>query len=110
MTAHNRGLLYCPVCKKSYKDTYHLMEHKDTHIIQTEEKLYTCTEELPNNQKCGCKYSAHGSLLNYARSAHKKGLKDGSYKRCDNVTYEMMEAYKDRQKKEPARTYEVSFK
>ena len=44
------------------------------------------------------------------RLAHKKGLQDGSYKRCDNITYKMVETYIDQQKKEPARTYEVSFK
>ena len=52
MNTHDKGLKYCKVCKKTFDEKDHLVEHEDSHI--TSGKRYNCTEKLPNDTLCSC--------------------------------------------------------
>ena len=47
--AHERGILYCKVCKKPYDDKSQLEEHQDKH---TKEHRYTCKETMEGGKIC----------------------------------------------------------
>ena len=51
--AHKCGILYCKVCKKSYDDKNHLVEHEDKH---TKEHRYTCKETVEGVGVCNKTY------------------------------------------------------
>ena len=51
--AHECGILYyCKICKKSYDDKNHLIEHEDKN---TKEHRYTCKETVEGAGVCNYK-------------------------------------------------------
>ena len=89
MTAHDKGLMYCKVCKKAFDQKDHKDEHEDSHIING--KRYKCTEKLPDGMICRCQYKAWGSLRTHITNAHHKKLSEASYLKNEDMTNSELE-------------------
>ena len=90
--AHKCGILYCKVCKKSYNDKNHLVEHEDKH---TKEHRYTCKETVEDVGVCNKTYQLQGSIRTHMRNAHNKPLLASNYHTKDekDLTYETLQEY-----------------
>ena len=92
MSAHDKGLKYCKVCKKAFDQKDHRDEHEDSHIISS--KRYKSTEKLPDDMICGCQYKAWGSLCTHITNAHHKKLSEASYLKNKDVTWETLDQFR----------------
>ena len=98
--AHEWGILYCKVCKKSYNDKTHLVEHEDTH---TKEHRKTCKETLEGSQVCHHTYLVQGSIRTHMRNAHNKPLMTRNYHTKDGKNLPM-KPYKSTKTTQPKKT------
>ena len=104
MSAHDKGLKYCKVCKKAFDQKDHKDEHEDSHIISG--KRYKCTEKLPDDTICGCQYKAWGSTR--ITNAHHKKLLEASYLKNEDMTWETLDHFRARTRpKELVGTYQI---
>ena len=88
MTAHNKGLMYCKVCKKAFDQKDHKDEREDSHIING--KRYKCTDDMI----CGCQYKAWDSLHTHITNAHHKKLSEASYLKNKDMTWETLDQFR----------------
>ena len=105
---HKWGILYCKVCKKSYDDKTHLVEHEDKHTM---EHRFTCKETLVSGGVCNRMYQVQGNIRMHMRNAHDGSLITRNYHTKDKkeLTYKTLQEYqKHTAKKNPSATYTVS--